>query len=74
MINHNENFPNLDGIENGGLSGLSTQCLMVDYDPLTEKSSVSLLSKLTGHQLENCVYRKKTDEGLLLHYHSHVDN
>ena len=34
MINHNGNFPNLDGIENGGLSGLSTQCLMVDLDPL----------------------------------------
>ena len=31
MINHNGNFPNLDGIENGGLSA---QCLMVDKDPL----------------------------------------
>ena len=34
MINHNGNFPNLDGIENGGLSGLSVQCVMVDWDPL----------------------------------------
>ena len=25
MINHNGNFPNLDGIENGGLSGLSNK-------------------------------------------------
>ena len=30
MINHIGNFPNLDGIENGGLTGLSAQCLM-DY-------------------------------------------
>lgn len=26
------------------------------------------------HHLETCVYRKKTDKGLLLHYQSHVDN
>ena len=32
MINRNGNFPNLDGIENGGLSGLSAQCLMVDFN------------------------------------------
>lgn len=28
----------------------------------------------TNHQIETCVYRKKTDRGLLLHYQSHVDN
>ena len=26
------------------------------------------------HHLETCIYRKKTDKGLLLHHQSHVDN
>ena len=37
MINHNGNFPNLDGIENGRLIGVSAQCLMVDWDSIIIK-------------------------------------
>ena len=27
-----------------------------------------------GPRISSCVYRKPTDKGLLLHYHSHVDH
>ena len=37
MIDHIGNFSNLDDIENGGLS---SQCLVVDYDFLTETLSL----------------------------------
>ena len=50
MINHNGNFPNLDGIENGGLSGLSAQCLMVDKDPLSDTYPGNVLSVISLHR------------------------
>ena len=37
MIDHIGNFSNLDDIENGGLS---SQCVVVDYDFLTETLSL----------------------------------
>ena len=36
MIDRNGNFPNLDGIENGGPGA---ECLVVDLDPLSGQTS-----------------------------------